>query len=69
LVLSGWHDFLAPPREAERMASIIPEAELHILEDCGHLCTVEQPRAVARIIARFLQRLDCLAACPEAAGP
>lgn len=58
LVLSGWHDFLAPPREAGRMASIIPGAELHILDDCGHLCTLEQPRAVAHIVARFLARVD-----------
>jgi pimeloyl-ACP methyl ester carboxylesterase len=65
LVMAGWNDFLTPAREAERMASVIPGAELHVLDDCGHLCPVEQPRAVGGIVAHFLEAAQAREANPS----
>lgn len=54
LVLCGYQDWLTPPRESERMAEAITGAELRILDDCGHLSVLEQPRAVGQILRHFL---------------
>jgi pimeloyl-ACP methyl ester carboxylesterase len=37
------------------MAALIPGARLEIIPDAGHLPGVEQPAAVARLIADFLK--------------
>lgn len=46
LVLCGAHDTLTPPRRHEFMAELIPYAELAILDDAGHLPTLEAPEKV-----------------------
>ncbi|MCB2156791.1 alpha/beta hydrolase [bacterium] len=55
MILCGYDDMLTPPKESERMAAAISGSELHILDDCGHLSPLEQPRAVGHILAHFLE--------------
>ncbi|NNE54026.1 MAG: alpha/beta fold hydrolase [Sulfitobacter sp.] len=43
LVLCGAHDLLCPVKRHEFMAELIPNAELKVLKDAGHLPTLEQP--------------------------
>lgn len=43
LVLCGRHDALCPVKRHEFMSELIPYATLRILEDSGHLPTLEQP--------------------------
>ena len=43
LILSGRHDELCPVKRHSFMAELIPYAELVVLEDSGHLPTLEQP--------------------------
>lgn len=43
LVLCGGHDRITPPRRHEFMAALIPYAELAVIEEAGHLPTLETP--------------------------
>lgn len=54
LVVSGEHDRALPPVHAEAAAAAIPNAELTLIKDAGHLSTVEQPEAVNEVLSRFL---------------
>lgn len=57
LVLCGSLDTLTPPHISEEMAALAPDAELVILEDVGHLSTMEAPEAVTASLNAFLARL------------
>jgi pimeloyl-ACP methyl ester carboxylesterase len=43
LVLCGRQDQMTPLAWSEEIASLIPGAKLEIIEDCGHLTTMERP--------------------------
>lgn len=58
LVLSGEHDFAAPPAEARALAAALPDAEVRVLPDCGHFLMAERPRRFAAEIARFVHSLS-----------
>ena len=55
LVLCGRQDGLTPLADSEEMAEKIPRAKLVVIEDCGHLSTMEQPRAVSAVMRYWLQ--------------
>ena len=55
LVIVGDSDTLTPPERAREIAEVIPGAELKIIENCGHLSTLEQPDAVSAAIRTFLE--------------
>ena len=57
LVLSGGLDALTPPQASRDMAELIPDAELVIMEDIGHLSTIEAPDEVTDILNAYLARL------------
>jgi pimeloyl-ACP methyl ester carboxylesterase len=54
LVLVGREDVLTPPDRAEEMAQAIPDARLLVIENSGHLSTVEQPDAVNAALEAWL---------------
>lgn len=47
-IICGREDSLCPVEFHELMASTIPGARLVILDDCGHMATLEQPDSVNR---------------------
>jgi poly(3-hydroxyalkanoate) depolymerase len=53
LVLMGSDDPLVPPINGQIMASLIPHAELQLLDD-GHLFLVTRPKETAGLIEAFL---------------
>ncbi|TAN51828.1 MAG: alpha/beta fold hydrolase [Rhodospirillales bacterium] len=55
LVLCGRQDQLTPLEVHREMAELIPNAKLVIVEDCGHLAPLEQPRAVSAVLRYWLQ--------------
>jgi pimeloyl-ACP methyl ester carboxylesterase len=57
LVIAGEEDIPTPVSKARRIAEQIPGARLEIIADAGHICTVEEPRAVTGAIASFLQSI------------
>jgi pimeloyl-ACP methyl ester carboxylesterase len=55
LVLCGRQDPVTPLADHESMAACVPGARLAVIEDCGHLSTIEQPEAVTTELVRWLQ--------------
>lgn len=56
LVLCGAEDRLCSPRRHEEMARLLPRSELVVVEQAGHLTTIEQPGAVSSALAHWLVR-------------
>lgn len=54
LVLVGDKDALTPPDRAKEMADAIAQTRLVIVEDCGHLSTLERPHAVNEALSVWL---------------
>lgn len=55
LILCGREDALCPVERHELMHALIPGSELVIVDDAGHMPTLEQPDAVNRAMARWLE--------------
>lgn len=58
LVMCGRHDPVTPVPDHEAIAAKIPGARLQIIENCGHLSTIEQPDAVNRVLIDWLRQTD-----------
>lgn len=54
LVLCGRQDAATPLALSEEIAAGIPGARLEVIEDCGHLATMERPDAVNRTLVAWL---------------
>lgn len=54
LVIGGRHDWICPPEFSEEIAKKIPNADLRIFENSGHLVRVDEPEALRDAIAGFL---------------
>ncbi len=54
LVLCGRQDALTPLAMTEEMAARIPDAKLVVVEECGHLSTLEQPNEVNAALEAWL---------------
>ena len=54
LVLCGAQDQLTPPECSAEIAGLVPGARLVVLEECGHMLTMEQPEAVNRALREWL---------------
>jgi pimeloyl-ACP methyl ester carboxylesterase len=58
VVLHGADDRLIPLELGAELSSAIPGAELVTIEDAGHLAFLEQPEAMASVVADFLTTVD-----------
>jgi len=56
LVLCGRQDTLTPLAGHQEMAAAIRRAHLEVIEDCGHLSTLERPAEVNAALRRWLAR-------------
>jgi pimeloyl-ACP methyl ester carboxylesterase len=54
LVLCGRHDVLTPPALHREMAALMPQADLVVVEDSGHMSPMEQPAAVTLAMRQWL---------------
>lgn len=50
LIITGREDNICPLKLHEEMAEAIPNSTLKVVDDCGHLSTLEQPEKVNKII-------------------
>lgn len=56
LVLCGMQDAWSPPERHQRMADLIPgRPPVCLIEDCGHMSTMEQPQAVLDALRGWLE--------------
>ena len=53
-VVWGDRDSLMPLETAERLVELLPEAELHVVEGCGHAVAEERPEALLELIREHL---------------
>jgi pimeloyl-ACP methyl ester carboxylesterase len=67
LVLCGRQDLVTPLADHEAMAARVPDATLAVIEDSGHLSTIEQPAAVTEVLRDWLA--STAYACGTRAGP
>ena len=58
LVMCGRDDPVTPVRDHEAMSAKIPGVRLEIIENCGHLATIEQPESVNRALIDWLRETD-----------
>lgn len=56
LVMCGAYDTLCPVKRHEFMAELIPYARLRVLEDAGHLPTLEQPEQTTAALRDWLKQ-------------
>ena len=60
LIVVGRHDEWSPVEQHERIAGSIPGARLAVIEDAGHMVTLERPEAVSALLGDWLTNLpDC----------
>ena len=57
LLLAGEFDFPGINRAMAAMACALPQAQLHTLEGCAHLPSVERPDMVNAFLTRFLREM------------
>jgi pimeloyl-ACP methyl ester carboxylesterase/acyl-CoA thioesterase FadM len=57
LVIAGREDRLIPAATSRALADAIPEAQLTVIPEAGHLAPLEQPVQTSRVIAEFLEAL------------
>jgi pimeloyl-ACP methyl ester carboxylesterase len=55
LVLCGRHDALCPVERHELMHDLLANAQLTIIEDAGHMPTLEQPEETTAALVRWLE--------------
>ncbi|MEV2256651.1 alpha/beta hydrolase [Streptomyces sp. NPDC050147] len=65
LVLAGDKDLVTPSEHSEAIADLLPDAELVLVPDAGHLVMLEHPEVVTDRLADLLARAGAM---PAAAG-
>ena len=56
LVMVGDRDLLTPPAHAEEIVEHVPEAELVVVADAGHLLMLEHPAVVTEHVVELMER-------------
>jgi pimeloyl-ACP methyl ester carboxylesterase len=58
LLICGDHDPITPLAHSEEMKTRLPEAELVVVPDSGHMVLLEHADRVNEVLLRFLEKLD-----------
>jgi pimeloyl-ACP methyl ester carboxylesterase len=54
LILVGEDDLITTPKQARKLASLLPNAQLHVFPNTGHNPFVEETAEFNRVVAEFL---------------
>ena len=57
LIICGDRDLLTPLAHSREIAGVLPEAELVVVEEAGHVALLEQADVVNAALDRFLQKI------------
>ena len=57
LIIAGAEDAIIPFAQVETMHREIRESDLVVVEQCGHLINLEQPKLFGRVVSDFINRL------------
>lgn len=55
-ILWGRQDAVTPPDVATKFHELLPNSELHWLDDCGHAAMMERPKEFNAIVTEWLER-------------
>ena len=58
LLIWGNNDTITPPFVAREFQRLIPNSELHFIDQCGHAPMMEQPEEFNLILDKFLKKLN-----------
>jgi pimeloyl-ACP methyl ester carboxylesterase len=58
LLIWGNNDTITPPFVAREFNRLIPNSELHFIDQCGHAPMMEVPHEFNKILQLFLQKLN-----------
>jgi pimeloyl-ACP methyl ester carboxylesterase len=58
LILCGTSDIVTPLRLSEKLADLIPNAQLHVVDRAGHMLPLEAPERVNREILGFVASVE-----------
>ncbi|MCD8741671.1 alpha/beta hydrolase [Mucilaginibacter roseus] len=56
-LLWGKNDKITPPEVAEEFNQLLPNSELHWIDECGHAPMMEQPERFNTLLRQFLDKL------------
>ena len=56
-IIWGKQDNVTPPEVAEDMHKLIPNSELHWIDECGHAAMMEKPQEFNEILYKWLQKV------------
>ncbi|NVB40118.1 alpha/beta hydrolase [Pseudenhygromyxa sp. WMMC2535] len=57
MLVWGDRDEIVPPAQGDRVATLLPDAQLRVLEACGHAPQREHPKSLFRAIESFDRRM------------
>ena len=57
LVLQGRYDWVTPMAGAEKMAREMPNAQLHVFENSGHMVFIEEPEELVVVLKHWISSL------------
>jgi pimeloyl-ACP methyl ester carboxylesterase len=60
LLIWGKQDSITPPEVGRLFMDLLPNAELHYIDRCGHVPTQERPEEVLRLVTAFLEKINYL---------
>jgi pimeloyl-ACP methyl ester carboxylesterase len=55
LIIAGKQDRLCPPDRQEHLLELLPGAGYHLLDECGHMSTLEKPEETGRLLVDWLE--------------
>ena len=55
LIITGNHDVLVPPSEAQILSGNIPGSEIHIIPNAAHMSNIENSEEFNRVMVQFLE--------------
>jgi len=58
LILCGQEDAWSPPERHQRMAEMIPGAQLRLIDRCGHMSMMERPAEVLAALGEWMSAPD-----------
>jgi len=62
MVLWGREDRILPVELAHKLASVLPNARLEIVENCGHWVQIERPEVFNRLVLDFFRSINAQSA-------
>jgi pimeloyl-ACP methyl ester carboxylesterase/putative sterol carrier protein len=68
LYVYGEKDGLISPRFGERVRELLPNAQVEIWPDCGHVPQMEHPQRTSALLTHFFRRIERIASDSDARG-